>query len=146
MRAALEQKVAAVARAGEATLPACPACGQPMPRKDARRVTWLSRFGRVAARPARYCCGPCGQTRRPLLEALGVEPGRLCGSLARVLALLGVVVPFELAARLAELLLGVRVTPLRDAKDRKIGDGKIGDPAVSSVSRKIPPFSPYGGS
>jgi len=112
MRAALEQKVAAVAGECEATLPACPACGQPMPRKDARRVTWLSRFGRVAARPARYCCGPCGQTRRPLLDALGVEPGRLGGSLARVLALLGVVVPFELAARLAGLLLGVRVNPM----------------------------------
>ncbi len=112
MRAALEQKVAAVAQEGEGTLPACPACGQPMPRKDARRVTWLSRFGRVAAWPARYRCGPCGQTRRPLLEALGVEPGRLCGSLARVLALLGVVVPFELAARLAGRLLGVQVNPM----------------------------------
>jgi hypothetical protein len=83
-----------------------------MPRKDARRVSWLSRFGRVVARPARYCCGRCGTTRRPLLEALGVEPGRMSGSLARGLALRGVVVPFELAARLAELLLGVCVSPM----------------------------------
>jgi hypothetical protein len=112
MLAALEQKVADVASACRATRPACPGCGQPMPRKDARRITWLSRFGRVAARPARYRCGPCGQTRRPLLEALGVEPGRLCGALARGLALLGVVVPFELAARLAGLLLGVRVNAM----------------------------------
>jgi hypothetical protein len=43
---------------------------------------------------------------------LGVEPGRICGSLARLLALLGVVVPYELAARLAETLLGVQVSPM----------------------------------
>lgn len=109
MLAALEQKVADLAREREATRPACPGCGQPMPRKDARPVTWLSRFGRVAARAARYRCGPCGTTRRPLLEALGVEPGRIGGSLARGLALLGVVVPFEQAAHLAGRLLGVRV-------------------------------------
>lgn len=112
MCAALERKVEEAGSAWEATLPGCPACGQPMPRKDARRVSWLSRFGRVSARPARYCCRPCGTTRRPLLEALGVEPGRIGGSLARWLALLGVVVPFELAARLAELLLGVRVNAM----------------------------------
>jgi len=83
-----------------------------MPRKDARTVSWLSRLGRVCAKPDRYCCPTCRTTRRPLLESLGVEPGRLCGSLARLLALLGVVVPYELAARLALNLLGVRVSPM----------------------------------
>ena len=112
MLAAFERKVAEVASEREANVPCCPECGKPMPRKDARRVSWLCRFGRVNARAARYCCGPCGKTRRPLLEALGVEPGRICGSLARLLALLGVVVPFELAARLAWILLGVRVSPM----------------------------------
>jgi hypothetical protein len=44
---------------------------------------------------------------------LGVEPGRISGSLARLLALLGTVVPsYTLAARLAGLLLGVTVSPM----------------------------------
>jgi hypothetical protein len=43
---------------------------------------------------------------------LGVEVGRVCGSLARLLALLGTVAPFELAAQLAWTLLAVRVSPM----------------------------------
>jgi len=41
-----------------------------------------------------------------------VEPGRISGSLARLLALLAVVGPYELAARLAWLLLGVEVSAM----------------------------------
>jgi hypothetical protein len=41
-----------------------------------------------------------------------VEPGRIGGSLARWLALLAVVAPYPLAARLARLLLGVMVSPM----------------------------------
>jgi hypothetical protein len=44
-----------------------------------------------------------------LLDLLGVEPGRICGSLARRLGLLAAVAPYELAARLAQLLLGVTI-------------------------------------
>jgi hypothetical protein len=47
-----------------------------------------------------------------LLELLGVEPGRICGSLARLLALLAAVAPYELAARLANLLLGVNLNAM----------------------------------
>jgi hypothetical protein len=47
-----------------------------------------------------------------LLEVLGVEAGRICGSLARWLALLATVAPYELAARLANLLLGVTISPM----------------------------------
>jgi hypothetical protein len=41
-----------------------------------------------------------------------VEPGRISGSLARLLGLLAAVAPYPLAARLAELLLGVKVSPM----------------------------------
>ena len=44
-----------------------------------------------------------------MLDLLGVEPGRICGSLARRLGLLAAVAPYELAARLAQLLLGVTI-------------------------------------
>jgi hypothetical protein len=46
------------------------------------------------------------------LDLLGVEPGRISGSLARLLALLAVVAPYPLAARLAQLLLGVTISPM----------------------------------
>jgi len=52
------------------------------------------------------------QERRPLLDLLGVEPGRISGSLARLLALLAVVAPYPLAATLAWLLLGVKISPM----------------------------------
>ena len=42
----------------------------------------------------------------------GVEPGRISGSLARELAVLAAVVPYTLAARLADLLLGVKISPM----------------------------------
>jgi len=61
---------------------------------------------------ARYRCPACKKECRPLLDLLGVEPGRICGSLARLLALLAVVAPYTLAARLAWLLLGVKISPM----------------------------------
>jgi hypothetical protein len=47
-----------------------------------------------------------------LLDLLGVEPGRISGSLARLLAVLAAVAPYPLAARLAGLLLGVTISPM----------------------------------
>jgi len=85
--------------------PSCPGCGKAMGHHDTRRVWWLTRFGRIHALARRYRCRPCRQNRRPLLEVLGVEPGRISGSLARLLAVLAVVAPYPLAAQLAGLLL-----------------------------------------
>lgn len=112
MRAELQRRVEAVARVAQAVAPRCPRCGQWMRRKDTRSVSWLARFGRFQAQVTRYRCASCGVQRRPLLDALGVEPGRISGSLARLLALLAVVAPYPLAARLAWLLLGVTVSPM----------------------------------
>jgi hypothetical protein len=47
-----------------------------------------------------------------LLDLLGVEPGRISGALARLLALLATVAPYRLAARLAWLQLGVSISPM----------------------------------
>src|SRR5712664_2317107 len=57
-------------------------------------------------------CPACKFECRPLLDVLGVEPGRISGSLARLLALLAAVAPYPLAARLAWLLLGVAISPM----------------------------------
>jgi hypothetical protein len=59
-----------------------------------------------------YRCPACKSECRPLLDLLGVEPGRISGSLARDLAVLAAVVPYSLAARLAELLPGVKISAM----------------------------------
>ena len=56
----------------------------------------------TAARLAAMSAGPCWI----------VEPGRISGAPARLLALLATVAPYPLAARLAGLLLGVSISPM----------------------------------
>ena len=97
MLAELQRKVDVVAQAARSTGPACACCGQTMRRKDTRPVSWLARFGRLSAPVSRFVCRTCHMECRPLL---GVEPGRISGSLARLLALMAGVAPYSLAARL----------------------------------------------
>jgi hypothetical protein len=111
MLVALQGKVNAVADSVRDQTPVCPQCGEPMKRHDTETVHWLAGFGRLYAAVARYRCQDCKKQRRPLLDLLGVEPGRISGSLARLLALLAVVAPYTLAARLAGQLLGVKISP-----------------------------------
>lgn len=112
MLSALQQKVEAVAAALRGQPPPCPDCEQAMKFHDARWISWLTRFGKLRVRCDRWRCKPCRRERRPLVEVLGVEPGRISGALARLLALLGTVVPYELAATLAHLFFGVKVSPM----------------------------------
>src|ERR1700730_11523119 len=112
MLAELQRRVEAAAETAQAVAPECPRCGQVMRRKDTRPVSWVARFGRLKAPIARYHCPACHVQCRPLLDLLGVEPGRISGSLARLLALLAAVAPYPLAARLAWLLLGGTISPM----------------------------------
>ena len=111
MLAELQRRVDLVAQAAQTTGPACPRCGQTMRRKDTRPVSWLARFGKLSAPVSRFVCRTCHVQCRPLLDLLGVEPGRISGSLARLL-LMAAVAPYSLAARLAWLLLGVEVNTM----------------------------------
>src|SRR6476659_5981971 len=52
-----------------------------MRRKDARKVSWVARFGRLQTRVTRYRCAPCSVQCRTLLDWFG-GPGRISGSLA----------------------------------------------------------------
>jgi hypothetical protein len=110
MLEALQDKVNAVAESLHGQTPVCDRCGQSMKCHDSESVSWVARFGRLHASVARYRCPACKGERRPLLDLLGVEPGRISGSLARLLALLAVVAPYPLAAQLAWLLLGVKIS------------------------------------
>src|ERR1700724_1278575 len=105
-------RVDALAESARASSPACAGCGRQMVCQDVRPVSWVARFGRLRTRVARYRCPACHVQCRPLLDLLGVEPGRISGSLARLLALLAAVAPYSLAARLAWLLLGVDVNAM----------------------------------
>jgi hypothetical protein len=108
----LQGRVDALAESVHATSPACESCQRSMVCQDVRPVCWLARFGRLRTRVNRYRCPDCGDECRPLLDRLGVEPGRISGSLARLLAVLAAVAPYPLAARLAGLLLGVTISPM----------------------------------
>jgi hypothetical protein len=119
MLAELQRRVEAVTETAQAVVPECPRCGQSMRRKDTRPVSRLARFGRLKAPIARYHCPACHVQCRPLLDLLGVEPGRISGSLARLLALLAAVAPYPLAARLAWLLLGVTISPMESGGRRR---------------------------
>ncbi len=110
--AALQEKVDAVAQQTHATAPSCPGCGRAMGFHDGRTISWWARFGRLHACVRRYRCANCQHQCRPLLDVLGVEPGRVSGSLARLLVLLAIVAPYPLAARLAHLLLGVTISAM----------------------------------
>ena len=87
-------------------------CGQPMRCHDHRPVHWLTWVGRVHARIPRYRCAQCRAERRPLLEALEVEPGQPSGWLARQLGLLGCVASYPLAAQLAAPLFGITINAM----------------------------------
>jgi hypothetical protein len=108
----LQGKTNALADSLRGVAPNCPNCDQPMTYQETRSVSWVTRFGRVLAGAARFRCRPCKTQCRPLVEHLGFEPGRISGSLARLLALLAVIVPYELAAELAWLLFGVKVSSM----------------------------------
>ena len=112
MLRALQGRVEALAASARADSAICARCGQRMVCQDVRPVSWLARFGRLRVRVPRYRCPDCRFECRPLLDLLGVEPGRISGSLARLLALLAAVAPYEMAARLAGLLLGVTISPM----------------------------------
>jgi hypothetical protein len=108
----LQCRVDALAESARISSPDCAGCGRQMVCQDIRPVSWWARFGRLRTRVARYRCPACHGECRPLLDLLGVEPGRISGSLARLLALLAAIAPYPLAARLAGLLLGVTISPM----------------------------------
>jgi hypothetical protein len=112
MCARLAEKVAALDLARDVEATTCEDCGARMHSKGRRPHTTVTRFGELDLRPQTFRCGTCKTSRRPLLDQLGIEAGRVSGSLARLLALLGVVVPYELAAQLVLLFFGLEVSPM----------------------------------
>lgn len=109
MLAQLTAKVAAVDATLAGTAARCGECTCAMKARGRKASSLITRFGTLPLRPASYRCPRCGRHTRPLMERLGAEAGRVAGGLARLLALLGVVVPYEMAAKLAHLFFGTTV-------------------------------------
>jgi hypothetical protein len=112
MRARFEQRVAEAGASLAGTAPRCPQCGRPMKSRGRRPSSFLTRFGKATLRMPSYVCKTCGQRCQPWHDLLGIEPERVSGAFARLLALLGVVVPYDLAAHLAFVFFGVEVSPM----------------------------------
>jgi hypothetical protein len=112
MRARLAERIAAEEAARRGTAPTCEQCDRKMDSRGRARTSLRSQFGEMPLHPSVYRCRPCGRQVRPMWQWLGVETGRLTGALARLVALIGVIVPYELAARLCTELLGVEVCPM----------------------------------
>jgi len=75
----------------------------------ARQVTDLY-GGVLQVRRAYYFCKTCGQGILPLDQELGLGPEELTPALADIVELLGVIAPFESAARVVEKTLGVQIS------------------------------------
>lgn len=112
MRARLQDKIEAEQAAMRGTARTCSECGRKMESRGCKPSLLRSKFGVLKPRVPVYRCRPCRRQVRPLWERLGIEAGRFTGALSRLLALLGVVVPYELAAHLATELLGVDVSAM----------------------------------
>src|ERR1700680_2398253 len=73
----LQGRVNDLAEKTRATSPVCALCGRLMVCQDVRPISWWARFGRLRVGVPRYRCPACGLECRPLLDLLGVEPGRM---------------------------------------------------------------------
>lgn len=112
MLADLCKRIASLEHESAGTAPRCPDCGLAMHARGRRPSSFITRFGKLKLRPATYRCRRCRRQEQPLLKRLEVEAGRVSGGLARLIALLGVVVPYDLAVRLVRLFLGVEVSAM----------------------------------
>ena len=133
MLAELQRRVEAVAGTAQAVAPRCRRCGKITRRKDTRSVSRRACFGRIRAPVSR--CRHARLQSKPLLELLdllGVEPGRISGSLARLLA---VGAPYPLAARLARIAKSKAIAP--DTGDRHCGV-RSREPGSRSGSAALP--------
>ncbi len=94
--------------------PLCPkeGCGRAMQRRGSTPTTQCTLCGLLTLRADVFRCKACKTRSRPLFDRLGIEPGRISGALARLIALLGVVAPYELAAQMVGLLLGLQVNAM----------------------------------
>lgn len=114
MLSALQERVDAVADSFEgAAAPRCPQCGLAMKsRGRASGSSKLTRFGVLTVKARHFRCRRCKRNACPTHDALGLEAGRLSGGLARLVAVLACIVPYDMAATLAKMFFGVELSAM----------------------------------
>ena len=113
MRQRLADEVAALEAAFSLRRHCCEECGAEMRPNGVKRKGCLTRFGMVPVPSHVVRCPKCQTSKRPFLLHLGLETtGRLSPSLARLVALMATVVPYQLAVVLLRQFLGVTVSAM----------------------------------
>jgi hypothetical protein len=107
MQARLLEKIEEARLSLRGNVPQC--CEGSMRNRGRQEKTLKCLAGEILLSSTFYLCETCEDRHDPLREMLGVEAGAINGSLARLFALLGTIVPFETAARLAGQFFGVKV-------------------------------------
>ncbi len=111
-RARLQDKLRQIEAAMCGAPPTCTGCGGGMKNRGRKRSSFVTRFGTMELRPVTYLCAACRRQVRPALERPRGEAGHLSGCLARLLALLAIVVPYAMAAQLACHFFGIDVSAM----------------------------------
>lgn len=95
-------------------------CGGELVFERRRGAKFKSSFGWVSYERDCYGGCGCGKGKSPLDETLGIEPGKISAELARLLALVGVELPYEASSQLVEefLLLRLSENSIREETQR----------------------------
>lgn len=125
MRQALEDRVREEEQRFAQLVRRCGQCKAVLLSKGIKRTKCLTQFGQVEIPSHVLRCADCHTSERPFLAYLGLEAaGRLSPMLARLVALMATVVPYEMAATLLLEFLGVRVSPMTVWRTvQRLGEG-----------------------
>jgi len=95
-------------------------CGGELAFERRRGAKFKSLFGWVSYERDCYGGCVCGKGKSPLDESLGIEPGKISPELARLLALVGVELPYGASSQLVEefLLLHLSENSIREETQR----------------------------
>lgn len=85
-------------------------CGQQIPYLRQRKASFHTLFGRIEAKRAYYLCSLCRQGTYPLDKTLQLNPNGLSNHLKRLVAMVGVQLPFRTGCTLFEALTLVSVS------------------------------------
>ena len=88
----------------------CPQCAEKAKYERHREASIRSMFGKVSYQRAVYVCGKCGNRHYPMDENLGLRPNEMSAELERLVAQVGVQMPFAQASALFEELTLVSVS------------------------------------
>ena len=129
----------------------CCECGELARYERSREGTLYTMLGKVSYKRAVYVCETCGHRHYPMDEALGLRPNAMSAEVERLVAQLGVHMPFAQASTLFEELTLVSVSDQSiDKATQAYGEAACEleqeqlDAAQSGQKPDVPPLRLYG--